>query len=126
MATTVQIRVDDTMKKDADKLFSNLGLDISTAFRMFLSACLRQRGLPFQVKENLAAPAEDPYAGRLPAKLTKKQKETLDRIFNKGPAGFSVVEKKAALERLDGCLADSKLTLDQVRTERIARHAGLY
>jgi DNA-damage-inducible protein J len=118
------------MKQDADALFSGLGLDLSTAFRMFLSACLRVRGLPFQVSEKPAIPAtaaaldEDPYAGKLPAKLTKKQKEKLDRIIEKGPAGFSVEEKRAAFARLDGCLKGSPLTLEQVRDERIRRHAG--
>jgi len=47
---TIQVRVDDTIKMEADNLFSRLGLDTSTAIRMFLSAALDSNGLPFAVK----------------------------------------------------------------------------
>jgi len=47
---TIQIRVDDEIKIAADSLFDNLGLDTSTAVRMFLSAALAKDGLPFAVK----------------------------------------------------------------------------
>lgn len=33
--TLIQVRVEDTLKKDADALFSDLGLDTSTAIRIF-------------------------------------------------------------------------------------------
>ena len=36
--STLQIRIDDQLKKDADSLFSSLGLDTSTAIRIFLNA----------------------------------------------------------------------------------------
>ena len=38
--STLQIRIDDQLKKDADSLFSSLGLDTSTAIRIFLNASL--------------------------------------------------------------------------------------
>ena len=47
---TIQVRIDDDMKTAADSLFNNLGLDTSTAVRMFLSAAIAKDGLPFQVK----------------------------------------------------------------------------
>jgi len=47
---TIQIRVDDNMKTAADSLFAALGLDTSTAVRMFLSAALEHDGIPFAVK----------------------------------------------------------------------------
>jgi DNA-damage-inducible protein J len=47
---TIQIRVDDNIKSAADTLFSNLGLDTSTAVRMFLSAALAKDGMPFAIK----------------------------------------------------------------------------
>jgi DNA-damage-inducible protein J len=48
---TIQIRVDDTIKTEADLLFNSLGLDTSTAVRMFLSAALANKGIPFAVKQ---------------------------------------------------------------------------
>lgn len=32
---TLQVRIDDTLKKQADALFSSLGLDTTTAIRIF-------------------------------------------------------------------------------------------
>ena len=46
---TLQIRIDDDLKKEADSLFSSLGLDTSTAVRIFLNASLEHNGLPFPV-----------------------------------------------------------------------------
>lgn len=50
MSKTLQIRVDDIMKKAADELFTSLGLDTSTAIRIFLSIAIETGGLPFEVK----------------------------------------------------------------------------
>ena len=47
---TIQVRVDEGVKTAADSLFSSLGLDTSTAVRMFLMASLENDGLPFPVK----------------------------------------------------------------------------
>ena len=48
---TIQIRVDDNIKSTADSLFNSLGLDTSTAVRMFISAAIDARGIPFDVKK---------------------------------------------------------------------------
>lgn len=47
---TIQVRVDENTKAAADALFSSLGLDTSTAVRIFLSASLDCNGIPFAVK----------------------------------------------------------------------------
>lgn len=49
---TLQIRIDDGLKKQADALFSSLGLDTSTAIRIFLNASIEHSGIPFSVKHN--------------------------------------------------------------------------
>ena len=54
---TIQVRVDDNIKAAADFLFDSLGLDTSTAVRMFLSASLANDGIPFPIK-NLKPNAE--------------------------------------------------------------------
>jgi len=47
MAKTIQVRVDDNVKDSADSLFMSLGLDTSTAIRMFLAEALKAGGIPF-------------------------------------------------------------------------------
>ena len=49
MAKTIQVRVDDQLKDSADSLFTSLGLDTSTAVRMFLVAAMESGGIPFAV-----------------------------------------------------------------------------
>ena len=48
---TIQVRVDDGMKAAADALFESLGLDTSTAMRMFIAAAVDNRGIPFDVRK---------------------------------------------------------------------------
>lgn len=51
MATSpTQIRIDSGLKKEATELFSNLGLDMSSAVTLFLRQCVFHNGLPFQVE----------------------------------------------------------------------------
>lgn len=45
----IQVRVDENLKKEADDLFIDLGLDTPTAIRIFLKQAIKQRGLPFEV-----------------------------------------------------------------------------
>jgi addiction module RelB/DinJ family antitoxin len=52
----VNIRIDDRLKAESDKLFAELGLTFSAAVSVFLSQSVRQRGLPFRVT---AAGAKD-------------------------------------------------------------------
>ena len=49
MSKTIQVRVDDQLKDSADKLFSSIGLDTSTAIRIFLVASMNAGGIPFAV-----------------------------------------------------------------------------
>jgi DNA-damage-inducible protein J len=47
---SIQVRVDDKTKTAVDSLFGSLGLDTSTAVRMFFNAALDYDGIPFAVK----------------------------------------------------------------------------
>lgn len=51
MATSpTQIRIDTNLKQEATELFSNLGLDMSSAVTLFLRQCILHDGLPFKVE----------------------------------------------------------------------------
>jgi len=45
----VNIRIDDDLKTHADNIFEELGLNMSTAFTMFIRQTIRQGGIPFEV-----------------------------------------------------------------------------
>lgn len=46
----LQVRVDDELKNQATKVFDDIGLDLSTAIRMFLKKSVQVRGIPFETK----------------------------------------------------------------------------
>ncbi len=49
----VTLRVDEDLKKQADALFSELGLNLTTAFNIFLRQSVREQQIPFQVSRNI-------------------------------------------------------------------------
>ncbi len=49
----VTFRVDDELKKQAEDLFSDLGMNLSTAFNIFLRQSVREQQIPFNVSKNV-------------------------------------------------------------------------
>lgn len=49
----VTFRVDNDLKKQADALFSDLGMSLSTAFNIFLRQSVREQQIPFAVSKNV-------------------------------------------------------------------------
>ena len=77
MATVnMSIRMDTELKKQADAMFSDMGLNMTTAMNMFLRQVVRQGKIPFEIAtdipnaETLAAMKEvdDMINGKIPAK----------------------------------------------------------
>lgn len=51
MATTnLNIRTDKEIKEAAEKIYSSLVLNMTTAINMFLRASIRESGIPFELK----------------------------------------------------------------------------
>ena len=47
--SSVTIRMDSDLKRDAEKLFQQLGLNMTTAFNIFASQAVREQGIPFNI-----------------------------------------------------------------------------
>lgn len=47
--TSMSIRMDRVVKKQAQQLFKSLGMDMTTAINIFLRQALIRKGLPFEV-----------------------------------------------------------------------------
>lgn len=58
--TNISIRMDAELKKQAEKLFSELGMNMTTAFNIFLRQAVRQQRIPFDVA--LEAPNAETFA----------------------------------------------------------------
>ncbi|RRD64269.1 type II toxin-antitoxin system RelB/DinJ family antitoxin [Fretibacterium sp. OH1220_COT-178] len=46
----LQLRIDDNLRREAAAIYSQLGLDLPTAIRMFLTRSVQVRGIPFSVQ----------------------------------------------------------------------------
>ena len=47
----INIRVDNNLKKEASELFNDLGLNLSTAINIFLTQCVKEQAIPFEIKQ---------------------------------------------------------------------------
>ena len=57
--TNISIRMDAELKAQADVLFAELGMNLSTAFNIFVRQCLREGAIPFRISLNLPAQETD-------------------------------------------------------------------
>lgn len=83
---TLQLRVDDSFKARADRLFASLGLDTSMAIRIFLASSVENDGLPFPVwhsamSDSLAQAVDDTRSRRNLSGPFKTAQEAVDSML---------------------------------------------
>ena len=49
-ATNLNIRTDKAIKEQAEQIFNELGLNMTTAINLFLRTAIREHGIPFDLK----------------------------------------------------------------------------
>lgn len=82
--TNVSIRMDIDLKRQAEDLFSDLGISMTTAMTMFLRQAVRRQGIPFEVSrdvpnaETVAAMKE---AERIAHDPNAKGYSSIDELF---------------------------------------------
>lgn len=47
--TNLSIRIDASLKKEADALFAELGMNLTTAFNIFVRQSIRMQKIPFDI-----------------------------------------------------------------------------
>lgn len=68
--TNISIRMDSDVKAEADALFNELGMSLTTAINIFIRESLREGGIPFAVK--IDNPNKETIAAMLEAKKIAK------------------------------------------------------
>ena len=48
--STINIRVDEELKRESEKIFNELGLGMTAALTIFLKAVVRNNGIPFTLE----------------------------------------------------------------------------
>jgi DNA-damage-inducible protein J len=84
-STNLNIRIDKNVKETSEKVFEDLGLNMTTAINMFLRQVIRVNGIPFEIK------------GDVPNKETIEAIEESIKLAKDNTKGYSNVEdlKKA-------------------------------
>ena len=78
MASTIQVRVDDELKRKSDILFKDLGTDTTSAIRMFLTQAVANNGFPFEIKKNSRA-EYSPYGTMTEEEMLAKLKRSREQ-----------------------------------------------
>ncbi len=84
----LQIRIDEDLKKEASNLFEQLGLDISSAVRMFLKRAVLESGIPFNIN--------------------------IPKTRYKAERGYKALLELGKISELNG---NSNMTLDEINAE---------
>lgn len=50
--SNISIRMDAKLKAEAEALFESMGMNLSTAFNIFVRQCLREERIPFEITAN--------------------------------------------------------------------------
>ncbi len=82
---TINVRIDPTVKNNAQELFASLGLSVTDAIQIFLHKSLLVGGLPFDVRhpqynaeaEEVMQEARDIISGKTHAKTYSNVEEAL-------------------------------------------------
>jgi DNA-damage-inducible protein J len=87
-ATNLNIRIDKDVKEQAEQLFAELGLNMTTAINLFLRTAIRKHGIPFDLYLDV------------PNETTVAAIEEGKKLLNdpSSPKYSSMEELKAALE----------------------------
>ena len=96
--SSLTIRINSEVKREAQKIFSDLGLDTTTAFNIFLRQVIVCRGLPFEVR----LPAHKPVD------VTTLSEEAFHEVLERGYADM----EDGRVQNVKNAFADLKREFD--------------
>jgi DNA-damage-inducible protein J len=77
----VTFRVDKELKREADRLFDDLGMSLSTAFNIFLRQSVREQRLPFEVTRRPDARTKRVIENAAQDKNVSAELESVDELM---------------------------------------------
>ena len=97
-STNLNVRVDEDLKRRAEHIFNELGMNLSTAMNLFLRSAVRYGGIPFELRI--------PVKPRCLGDMSEAEfNMTLEKAFDDAEAGkgrpveefFAEIERKYSL-----------------------------
>ncbi|MCL1874067.1 MAG: type II toxin-antitoxin system RelB/DinJ family antitoxin [Clostridiales bacterium] len=81
--TNINIRMERSLKEQAERLFSELGMNMTTAFNIFARQSVRQGKIPFEI-------SLDPFYSE--ANITRLKRAIADMEAGKNKAEHELIE----------------------------------
>ena len=81
MYTDINISMDSDLKEQAEALFSEQGMDLNTAFNLFVMESLRVGGIPFELTPNKETIEAMKEAKKMIYDSSVKGYDNLDELF---------------------------------------------
>ncbi|MCQ2772700.1 MAG: type II toxin-antitoxin system RelB/DinJ family antitoxin [Bacilli bacterium] len=78
MNTMLQVRIDEDLKIQATMVYEQLGIDLSTAVRMFLKKSVAVNGVPFELKNDSSLDKAIAAANSMRARSEEKHNDEMD------------------------------------------------
>lgn len=75
MKTSVNIKMEESLRDQAKELFAKMGLDMTTAVNMFLITAVREKKIPFEITAVSNLDEETKYEKFFAQKLRKAEEE---------------------------------------------------
>ena len=90
--SSLTVRINSEIKDDAKKVYSDLGLDLSTAINVFLRKSIEYGGFPFEVRKEIPnkrlleaiKEADDIVDGKIDVKKYSSYEEMVEDILKWG------------------------------------------
>ncbi len=124
--TNLNIRVDEELKRDAEAIFHELGLSMSSAINIFLRHCVRYGGIPFELRidnpnaETLAA-IDDVNNNRNMSKGYDRVSGLMEDLTADEEATRISSDREDIVHSLTGILPGDA-TLEMAREERLSKN----
>jgi DNA-damage-inducible protein J len=84
---TIQLRIDNKTKKQASNIIKKLGLDLSTAIKLYLKQIIINQGIPFRVR------TENGYTPEFEEAILREEREIM-KLYKAGKIkGYTSVKE---------------------------------
>ena len=104
--TSMNLRIDKELKQQAEELFANLGINMTTAINIFLRQSVRDQGIPFRVttvKDYETIPGfrgDAQNYGSYDIYVAEKLKESDQKVAEGKAKYYTADEIRAELEKI--------------------------
>jgi len=95
----IHVRVDSEQKKNAESILNNLGLTMTKGIHLFLNSVIRNKGLPFEIREN-----REDILGFSVAEMERGYQRAVSEAIEESRAGgfpIALYDKKKKLPYLE-------------------------